>query len=111
MVLKLCCYPPVCDKHDRRHRSPSISRYRFSCTDDEYAVLKSYLSPEVLDGTEIGWEEHAEVRWQPIMMLIMTRGADNLLILLFMMTFVNSVRYSLQLSTGWHDAAATIMPG
>ena len=47
-------------------------RYRFSCTDDEYAVLRSYLSPEVLDGPEIGWEEHVEV-WQRVVDMLWKR--------------------------------------
>ncbi len=46
----------------RNQRFPLSSlRYRFSCSDEEFAVLRSYLSPEVIDGTEIGWEECVEV--------------------------------------------------
>ncbi|GAX83403.1 hypothetical protein CEUSTIGMA_g10828.t1 [Chlamydomonas eustigma] len=37
-----------------------LIRYRFQCTAEEFSVLKSYLSPEVVDGPEIGWEECVE---------------------------------------------------
>ena len=51
----------ICGSLSSSDDSKMHVRYRFNCTDDEFAVLKSYLSPEVLDGPEIGWEEHAEV--------------------------------------------------
>jgi len=54
-----------------------LIRYRFKVSPEEFAVLRNYLSPEVLDGSEVGWEEHVEASMTHLLRTALAKSAKE----------------------------------
>ncbi|MEW5319021.1 MAG: hypothetical protein WDW38_010197 [Sanguina aurantia] len=59
-----------------------LIRYRFSLSESEYALLRAFLSPEVHDGSEAGWEEHTEGAMTQLLRTCLAKNAKEAAVVL-----------------------------
>ncbi|MEW5301465.1 MAG: hypothetical protein WDW36_004324 [Sanguina aurantia] len=59
-----------------------LIRYRFSLSEPEYTLLRAFLSPEVHDGSEAGWEEHTEGAMTQLLRTCLAKNAKEAAVVL-----------------------------